>query len=129
MCIRDSDTTTDKLIKTIGPFRDVVRPFTVNGKGSLVFANVNNFVGFQVGDVATGKILYTVAPPAYVQPNPPLNTVLSHGIAMTPDERQLWVVDDLKIGIHAWDIASLPSKAPKYLGFVKTRASGKNLAL
>src|SRR6185436_11690981 len=50
------DVATNKLVKTIGPFRDVVRPFTVNGKGTLVFATVNNWVGFQVGDVGTGKI-------------------------------------------------------------------------
>jgi len=123
-----ADSKTNKLIKTVGPFRDVVRPYTINGKASLIFATVNNFVGFQVGDVASGKILYTVAPPGYVQPNPPLGRALSHGIAMTPDEKQLWVVDGLKIGIHVWDISGVPAQAPKYLGFVKTRATGKNLA-
>ena len=89
---------------------------------------MNNWVGFQVGDVATGKIRYTIAPPGYVQPNPPLGAALSHGIAMTPDEKQLWVVDDLKIGIHVWDISQIATQAPKYLGFIKTRATGKNLA-
>ena len=47
---------------------------------------------------------------------------------MTPDEKQLWVVDDLKIGIQVWDISKTPAQAPKYMGFIKTRASGKNLA-
>src|SRR5439155_6477242 len=99
-----------------------------NGKASLLFATVNNFVGFQVADVATGKIKYTIAPPNYVQPNPPLGAALSHGIAMTPDEKTLWVVDDLKIGVHVWDISQIATGPPKYLGFVKTRATGKNLA-
>src|SRR5204862_7557613 len=94
------DTKTNTLIKTVGPFRDVVRPFTVNGKGTLIFATVNNFVGFQVGDVASGKIKYTIAPPGYVQPNPPLGAALSHGIAETADEKQSGAVDDLKSGIH-----------------------------
>ena len=70
------DTATNKIIQRIGPFKDVVRPFTVNGKATLVFATVNNMVGFQVGDVKTGKILYTVTPPNYVQPNPPLGAAL-----------------------------------------------------
>ena len=122
------DTATNKLVKTIGPFRDVVRPFTINGKGTLVFATVNNFVGFQVADVNTGKIKYTVAPPGYAQPNPPLGRALSHGIAITPDEKTLWVVDGLKIGVHVWDISKIATQAPTYLGFVKTRATGKNLA-
>jgi len=122
------DTATNKVIQRIGPFKDVVRPFTINGAATLVFATVNNLVGFQVGDVKTGKILYTVTPPNYVQPNPPLGAALSHGIAMTPDEKELWVVDDLKIGIQVWDISKTPAQAPKYLGFIKTRATGKNLA-
>ena len=122
------DTATNKIIKRIGPFKDVVRPFTINGKASLVFANVNNLVGFQIGDVASGKILYTVSPPSYVLPNPPLNAALSHGIALTPDEKQIWVTDDLKVGIHVWDISKTPSQAPKYLGFIKTRGTGRNLA-
>jgi DNA-binding beta-propeller fold protein YncE len=120
------DTTTDKLIKTIGPFRDVVRPFTINGKGSLVFATVNNFVGFQIGDVATGKVTHTIAPPNYVQPA--IKGALSHGIALTPDEKQLWVVDGVKVGLHVWDVSQLPKQPPKYLGFVKTRNTGRNLA-
>src|SRR5439155_23440533 len=57
------DTATNTIIKRIGPFKDVVRPFTINGKGSLLFATVNNFVGFQVGETASGKILYTMSPP------------------------------------------------------------------
>ncbi|MEA2708923.1 MAG: hypothetical protein QOF78_1524 [Phycisphaerales bacterium] len=122
------DTATNTVIKRVGPFRDVVRPFTINGKGSLIFATVNNFVGFQVGDVASGKVIYTIAPTGYVQPNPPLGRALSHGIAMTPDEKFLFVVDGLKVGVHAWDISKTPSQAPKYLGFIKTRYTGKNLA-
>lgn len=121
------DTATNKVIKRVGPFRDVVRPFTINGKASLIFATVNNFVGFQVADVATGRILYTAAPTNYVQPNPPLGRSLSHGIAMTADEKTLWVVDGLKVGVHVWDISKTPGSAPKYLGFVKTRATGKSL--
>ena len=121
------DTATNKIIKRVGPFRDVVRPFTINGKASLVFATVNNFVGFQIGDVASGKILYTVAPPGYVQPKP-TGGAFSHGIGMTPDEKTLWVVDGLKVGFHVWDISKVPGQAPTYLGFVKTRNTGKNLA-
>lgn len=122
------DTATDKVIQRVGPFRDVVRPFTINGKASLIFATVNNWVGFQVGDVASGKILYTVKPPGYVLPNPLPGGALSHGIALTPDEKYLYVVDDLKIGIHVWDVSKIATQAPTYVGFIKTRATGKNLA-
>ena len=64
------DTATDTIVRSIGPFRDVVRPYTINGKASLVFATVDNFVGFQVGDVGTGRVLYTVPAPNTTQPVP-----------------------------------------------------------
>jgi hypothetical protein len=122
------DTATNQLVGKVGPFRDVVRPFTVNGKGSLVFATVNNFVGFQVADVKTGKVTYTVAPPNYTQPTPIAGMSWNHGIALTPNEREVWMVDTRKVGVHVWDVSGLPSAAPKYIGFIKTRNTGKNLA-
>jgi hypothetical protein len=121
------DTATNTVIRRVGPFRDVVRPFTINGKASLIFATVNNFVGFQVASVATGRILYTAAPTNYVQPTTTGGSV-SHGIALTPDEKYVFVVDGLKVGVHAWDVSQIATRSPRYLGFIKTRATGKNLA-
>jgi hypothetical protein len=121
------DTATNAVIKRVGPFRDVVRPFTINGKADLIFATVNNFVGFQVASVTSGKVIRTVAPPGYVQPAP-TGRVLSHGILLTPNEKQLWVVDGLKVGLHVWDVSKVRTSAPTYLGFVKTRRTGKDLA-
>jgi DNA-binding beta-propeller fold protein YncE len=120
------DTATDRVIQRVGPFRDVVRPFTINGKASLVFATVNNMIGFQVGDVATGRVIYTATPPGFAQPVQDGRTH-AHGIAITPDEREAWVVDNDHRGLHVWDISNLPAGAPRYIGFVKTRATGKNL--
>jgi hypothetical protein len=37
-------------------------------------------------------------------------------------------VDGLKIGIHVFDISKTPGEAPTYVGFIKTRATNKNLA-
>jgi DNA-binding beta-propeller fold protein YncE len=122
------DTAADRVIRRVGPFRNVVRPFTVNGKASLVFATMNNWCGFQVGDVQTGRILYTAGPPNYRQPDPNIRTVMSHGIAMTSDEREVWVVDTSKVGIHVWDVSRVPAEAPRYVTFIKTRRTGRNLA-
>jgi hypothetical protein len=122
-----ADTSTDKLIKRIGPFRNVVRPYTVNGKSSLVFATVNNFVGFQVGDVATGKVIYTATPPNYTQPPQTPSQGFSHGIAMTPDEREVWVVDGSRVGLHVWDVSDVPASPPRYITFIQTRRSGRDL--
>jgi len=120
------DTRTDRIVRRVGPFGSVVRPFTVNGRASLVFATVHNLIGFQIGDVATGKILYTVKPPGYAQP-PADNVIHSHGIALTPDEKEVWVVDNDNRGLHVWDISNVPAGPPVYVGHITTRATGKNL--
>jgi hypothetical protein len=122
------DTATDTVIRRVGPFRDVVRPFTINGKGSLIFATTNNFLGFQIGDVATGKILYTAATPGVAQPTTKSIITHTHGIAITPDETRAFVVDQDRVGVDAWDISAVPAGPPVYLGFIKTRDTGKDLA-
>ena len=49
------DAKTRTIVKEIGPFGNVVRPFTFNGKETLLFANTNELRGFEVADRKTGK--------------------------------------------------------------------------
>ena len=51
-----TDAKTHTVSRQIGPFGDVVRPFTINGRQTLVFANTNNLLGFEVADLTTGKV-------------------------------------------------------------------------
>ena len=44
-----------KVLKRVGPFSNVIRPFTVNGSGTLCFVNVDGLLGFEVGDLRTGR--------------------------------------------------------------------------
>ena len=37
-----------------------IRPFTVNGAQTLCFVNVNELLGFEIGDLTTGKMLHRV---------------------------------------------------------------------
>src|SRR5258706_5446378 len=55
-----ADPKTHKVVSTVGPFANVIRPFSVNGSNTLVFVNVNGLLGFEVGDLRTGKKLYHV---------------------------------------------------------------------
>src|ERR1051326_2927917 len=41
-----TDTATHKVVKTVGPFSNVIRPFTVNRSQTLCFVNVNERLGF-----------------------------------------------------------------------------------
>ena len=40
--------------------RSSIRPFTVNGRQTLCFVNVNDLLGFEVGDLTTGQKLHRV---------------------------------------------------------------------
>ena len=60
-----ADTARHEVVRTIGPFGGSVCPFTVNGRNTLVFANVDGLVGFEVGDLQTGLILDRVAVDGY----------------------------------------------------------------
>ena len=49
--------------ETVGPFSNVIRPFTVNGSQTLCFVNVNGLLGFEIGDLRTGQVVQRVEVP------------------------------------------------------------------
>ena len=53
-----ADAKTHKILRKVGPFSGSIRPFTVNGDSSLVYVNVNGLLGFEIGDLKTGKKLH-----------------------------------------------------------------------
>ena len=77
-------------------FSEMVRPLTMNHDASLVYVNVNNLIGFEMGEVATGKVLGQ-----FKVPGSPKET--SHGIGMTPDESEIWVADPSNAAWQVWD--------------------------
>lgn len=115
------DVKTAKTIRKIGPCYGAVRPFTINGKGTLAFININKLIGFDVGDVATGRILFTAnVPPPYALPADVRNSTWCHGIALTADEKEVWIVDQKSFGLHVFDVSGLPAKPPVWKRFIKT---------
>jgi DNA-binding beta-propeller fold protein YncE len=96
------------------------RPFTVNGRHTLAYMTVRGIVGFQVGDVATGRILYTVRVPGYTyDPDAFDNRSPCHGISMSPDEREIYVIDTPNGYVHVFDIRGVPASAPRYVTSIK----------
>ena len=112
------DPKTRKIVGTVGPFANVIRPFTVNGNNTLVFVNVNGLLGFEVGDVRTGKKLYSVDVEDYQKGPVKRHGCPSHGIAMSPDEKEIWVADCANNAIHVFDSTAMP---PKQLTNIKMR--------
>src|SRR5713101_4634645 len=113
-----ADTKTHKVASTVGPFDNVIRPFTVNGSNTLVFVNVNGLLGFEVGDLRTGQKLHHVEVEGYKQGPVKRHGCPSHGIALTPDEKELWLADGANNFIHVFDSTVMP---PKQTTSIKAR--------
>jgi hypothetical protein len=107
-----ADPTNNSIVQTVGPFANSVRPFTVNGAGTLIYANVNDLLGFQIGDVKTGKVLHTVTVQGYGWSRERLtgHGCPSHGVALSPDEKEVWVTDGANSRVHIFDNTVMPPK-------------------
>jgi DNA-binding beta-propeller fold protein YncE len=97
-----ADAKTHTLTGKVGAFANNVRPFTVNGKETLVYVTVDSLLGFEVGDLKQGNKLAHVevegweAGPVRRHGNP------SHGIGLTPDEKELWLCDGHNMRMHVF---------------------------
>ena len=102
-----ANTKKHEVARTIGPFSAGIRPFTINSEESLVYVTVNELLGFEVGDLKTGEKLASITVlgwdkgPVRRHGNP------SHGIGLTPDEKEVWVCDGHNMRLHVFD-----AKAP-----------------
>lgn len=111
-----ADTKTHKVIGTVGPFAASIRPFTVNGAQTLVYVNVNECLGFEIGDLKTGKKLHRVEVEGYKKGPIKRHGCPSHGIGLTPDEKEVWVVDAANQKVHIFDNTVMPLKQGKSIG-------------
>jgi hypothetical protein len=102
------DTATHKPIREVGPFTNFVCPFTINGRETLVFANVDGLVGFEVGDLQTGLPLDRVIVDGSEPSTWEKYECPSHGIALTHDESELWVADGVDNRFHIYDAKTYP---------------------
>jgi len=116
--LRVVDTKTRAVIGEAGPFGSAIRPFTVNGKGTLCFVNVNGLLGFEVGDLTSGKKLHRVEVQGFTGGMVKRHGCPSHGVGLTPDEKEVWVVDGHNQRVHYFDATALP---PKQLGSIALR--------
>lgn len=122
------DPRTDEIIDWIGPFKYSTRPFTINRDHTLAFVTVDFLSGFEVASIETGAKLYTVEVDGFpVAPNefPTLPITQSHGIALTPDEEEIWVADDVYDHIHVFDVRGLPDLRPRQIADIPLADSPK----
>lgn len=113
-----ADAKTHEIVATCGPFSQPIRPFTVNGAGSLCFVNVNELLGFEIGDLKAGKKLHRVEVGGFAQGPVKRHGCPSHGIALTPDEHEIWLSDGHNEHLHVFDVRSFP---PQQVASIKLR--------
>jgi DNA-binding beta-propeller fold protein YncE len=121
-----ADTSKHQTVKTIA-FNDSIRVFVLNHDATRIYTNQDNFLGFQIADVTTGKVVDTVEVQGYpwraqwfATPRPKIpHACPSHGIALANDEKEVWLADGIHNYIHIFDNTVMP---PKQIASIKTTA-------
>jgi hypothetical protein len=87
--------------------------FVIDHDASKVYANLNNLLGFAIADVKSGKVVKVVEAPAemwkakWADPNQVFygHGAPMHGIALTPDECEVWIPDAINNQVLVYDNA------------------------
>jgi len=103
-----ADASQHQTMRTVGPFSNSIRPFTINGAQTLVFVNVNELLGFEIGDLSSGKMLHRVEVSGFPKGPVKRHGCPSHGVGLTPDEREIWVTDGHNSQMHIFDATVMP---------------------
>lgn len=90
------------IVKRIGPFENNIRPFTINAKETLVYVTVDSLLGFEVGDLKTGAKLAHITVEGWEKGPVRRHGNPSHGIGLTPDEKELWLCDGHNMRLHVF---------------------------
>lgn len=110
------DTTDEKMILQV---KDVgerfVFPYTVTSKNDIAYVCLGGHVGFDVVDLKTGKISHRV----FASDEPIANR--THGAALTPDETELWISDQVGQKLFIFDSTKMP---PEPKGHVELSQGG-----
>ena len=98
-----ADTASNQVSETLGGYccSGVLAPFAINGTATRVVNQVNGYAGFQLADTALGGVA------EFIQF---ASGYGGHGIAWTPDEREVWVDDGGLPGVHVFDMLSSPPR-------------------
>jgi DNA-binding beta-propeller fold protein YncE len=91
-----------EIARKVGPFANFIRPFTINGREDRVYVTVDSLLGFEVGDLQQGTKIAHVEVEGW-EPGPVRrHGDPSHGIGLTPDEKELWLCDGHNMRLHVF---------------------------
>lgn len=89
------------------PVGGIPRPYAVSADEKRLYTALTNLHGFAIADIPGQKVIEKVELP----PAPPLHCPLevntpTHGLALTPDDKQLWVTSLADGGVYVWDVST-----------------------
>jgi hypothetical protein len=106
----------DSLVRNINNVGESgVFPFTVDSRNRFAYVCLGKHVGFDVVDLRTGEVPHRVL--AGSEPIPHR----THGAALTPDEKELWISDQEGKKLFAFDATQMP---PKETGHIDLSQGG-----
>lgn len=107
------------------PVGGIPRPYAVSNDERTLYTALTNLHGFVIADIPGRKVVERVELP----PAPPLACPLevntpTHGLALTPDGKQLWVTSLADAGVYVYDLAAKKTspmihvgKCPNWIAF------------
>lgn len=89
------------------PVGGIPRPYVVTNDERTIYSALTDFHGFVIASIPERKVIQRVELP----PAPPAACVLeprtpTHGLALTPDGRELWVTSLGDSGVYVYDVAT-----------------------
>jgi sugar lactone lactonase YvrE len=79
---------------------------------------VNDLLGFEIGDLKSGKMLSRVEVQGFSKGKVARHGCPSHGIGLTPNEKEIWVCDAFNRRMHVFDATATP---PKQVASIEVR--------
>jgi YVTN family beta-propeller protein len=108
------DTSTHRVVGTI-PTGNTPRPIALSKDGRRLYVNTDDFMGFLVLDTVARKVLYEV--PYELTEMEKATPSRSHGIGITPDQKEVWSTDTNHLLVHVFDVTVDP---PRQIARVNT---------
>jgi DNA-binding beta-propeller fold protein YncE len=105
-----TDAKTHEVLQKTGPFGGAIRPFVVNARQTRAYVCVNDLLGFEIADLASGKVTERIEVQGYKKGPVKRHGCPSHGVGLTPDETEAWVCDAHNLRLHVFDLTQSPPK-------------------
>ncbi len=107
------DIASEKIIREL-KFGSIVGPHVVDSADKYVYGNVFDWFGFEMADVATGQVVARVQAMDVNNPGGG-GMLLNHGLALKPDETELWLGSKFSPSLMIFDTTVMPPKQIKRL--------------